>query len=187
MAHYIAELMIQAERANEEERAAAQKKCFEAILMLWKHREALPDGTRPFEVFESVLKTLDRLNPENDNHWLAHFRSPPDTCDSETKQILQIMENLDESARSMMSVLLNVAMGSCQDKETLTYLQNAKEELGDKRVQVVERIFDFRASYWEGKIDDAKRKLIQERLKHLDRFLESAKTVRKLLGRQLLD
>ena len=71
MAHYIAELMIKAEDAKGDEQEATQRKCVEAILMLWKHRAALPRGVRPFEAFEDVIKTLERLNPDNKNSWMA--------------------------------------------------------------------------------------------------------------------
>lgn len=185
MAHYIAELMVKSESSFGEEKEAAQKKCFEAILILWKHRAALPDGVRPFEAFESVIKTLDRLNPENQYSWLARIRSSPESCDTETKKLLHIMESLDHSARSIMSVLLNVAVESCQDEETLAYLQNAHNEFKDKHIQVVERIIDHGTLLGKEKLDEAKRQLIMERLEHLDRFLSGAKMVRKIVGQQL--
>lgn len=185
MAHYIAEMMVKAESTIGAEQEAAKSKCFEAILMLWKHRAALPDGVRPFEAFESVLETLHRLNPNNDNGWFAQFRSYPDSCDTYTNKLLQIMESVDESARCILRVLLDVALGYNQDKETTEYLRNAKGELSDKRIEAVARLLDSRSSFREDTLDEAKRKLIEVRLDHLDRVLASAKLVKKLLSEEL--
>lgn len=182
MAHYIAELMVKAESTTGAEQEAAKSKCFESILMLWKHRAALPDGVRPFEAFESVLETLHRLNPNNDKGWFARFRSSPDSCDTETKKLLKIMESVDESARCILRVLLDVAVSSNLDKETTEYLRNAKGELSDKRIEALVCLLDSRSSFGEDKLDDAKRRLIKERIEHLDRVLASAKLVKKLLS-----
>jgi hypothetical protein len=46
MVHYIADLIVKAENATCEEKSLAEKNCFEAIMVLWKHRAELPNGKR---------------------------------------------------------------------------------------------------------------------------------------------
>src|SRR3954452_4917881 len=49
MAHYVAQLIEEAEKAKGEDRERAETRTFEAILQLWRHRLHYPDGRRPFE------------------------------------------------------------------------------------------------------------------------------------------
>ena len=63
MAHYVAELMDRADNAAPEERAALRKSCSDAILELWSHRAELPDGKRPFEDLEPIMRAIESLDP----------------------------------------------------------------------------------------------------------------------------
>ena len=64
MAHHIATLMIDAERAPPgPQRAEAERACMEGVLRLWAHRSVLPNGARPFENAEAALSTLTKLDP----------------------------------------------------------------------------------------------------------------------------
>ena len=64
MAHYVAELIQQAEAAAPEERTAAQTRCADAILEIWKHRRYFPPGMRPLEDFAPILKAMESLDPD---------------------------------------------------------------------------------------------------------------------------
>ena len=61
MAHYLAELIVEADSAQGQTKVDAQKRCREAILELWQHRYELPDGLRPFKVLRQLRKRLRRL------------------------------------------------------------------------------------------------------------------------------
>lgn len=52
MTHYIAELIHSAEIANEKDRDEQRSKCASAILELWDHHAAIPNGKRPFQDYE---------------------------------------------------------------------------------------------------------------------------------------
>lgn len=65
MAYYIAELIEDARTASVEERPEKMGACCEAILSLWKHRQDLPEGRRPFQDLEAMIRTLASLDPEN--------------------------------------------------------------------------------------------------------------------------
>ncbi len=66
MVHYIAEL-IEAAEADQDTKSENKTKCFEAILEFWRHRHSWPDGSKPFEQFDSILQTIKSICPENDN------------------------------------------------------------------------------------------------------------------------
>jgi hypothetical protein len=66
MAHQVAELINEAERATStKDRLAAQKRAMEAILRIWEHRESLPGYAYPLAKYDEVLSVLDRLRPDN--------------------------------------------------------------------------------------------------------------------------
>ena len=65
MAHYIAEQMIIAEKSDGDDKAQAEKQCFETILYLWQHRSLLPNKYRPFENFDPIFRVLEKLDPDH--------------------------------------------------------------------------------------------------------------------------
>lgn len=65
MAHHLAELIETARTAGAAERTTAEERCSALILEVWRHRNCLPDGRRPFERLEPTLDTLSDLDPTN--------------------------------------------------------------------------------------------------------------------------
>jgi hypothetical protein len=67
MSHYVAELMIQAEKSKEEsDKKAKQKECSEIILKLWEKREHLPHISTPLSGLKAFTDLLDAFN-ENEH------------------------------------------------------------------------------------------------------------------------
>lgn len=119
MAHYIADLMEATETSSIEERLAVQKRCFEAILDLWKHRSALPNGRRPFEELEPVIRALESLDPNDDTpRYFRSGRPPADIGEqeSEAHAWLEIADGLDYSAKLLIGYCLSEAAGTAIDK-----------------------------------------------------------------------
>jgi len=119
MAHYIADLIAKAESAPSEEKQVAEDKCFEAILALWKHRAELPNGKRPFEDLEPVIRAIESLDPEND--MARYFRSirPPRSEGNEKTEVdrwLDMATGLDYSARILIGYCLAEAARATVDK-----------------------------------------------------------------------
>ena len=77
MAHYIANLVTKTEKSAGDEKSVTERECFAAILALWKQRSELPDGSRPFEVLEPVMRAIESLDPENDIPRYFLLRSVP--------------------------------------------------------------------------------------------------------------
>jgi hypothetical protein len=66
IAHYIAELIIAAEKAtSKKDRLVAQKRATEAILRIWEHRESLPGYAYPLARYDEILSIMDYLRPDN--------------------------------------------------------------------------------------------------------------------------
>ena len=112
MAHHIADLMINAENAIGDEKAAAERKCFDAILELWKHRSELPNGKRPFEDLEPVMRAIESLDPEDDTPRYYRAVRPPkgETVEtSEQEEWLSLVDGLDYTAKVLIGYCLTEA------------------------------------------------------------------------------
>src|SRR5688572_9100660 len=67
MAHYLAELIQDAERTrNPVKRKKASAKCCELIVRLWERRAALPKGAKPLGSLEPLLIQMGSLLSDND-------------------------------------------------------------------------------------------------------------------------
>src|SRR5680860_5396 len=95
MAHYIAELILDAETAASEERIKKKLRCAKAILEFWKHRRDFPDGKRPFEDVEQILRILESLDPKCDTpRYFSHLRTGANDVEQnpETKRWLDTID-----------------------------------------------------------------------------------------------
>lgn len=117
MAHYIADLILKAEAAQGDDRLEKLSCCANAILDLWNHRNVLPNGKRPFENFDPILRALESL----DDDAPRYFRSvraavEEDELPTETKKWLDIAEGIDSSARILIQYCLTRSAENAIDK-----------------------------------------------------------------------
>ena len=147
MAHYIAEQIATAKKAKGEAKIKAERQCFETILMLWQHREAMPDGRRPLEKFEPIFNALPRLDPTNP---LPFFYSRPEFDEKKTKKMtkkekitkgwLDSARQIDKTARVWLEFIFRQAALSATDEKTLSWLENADSLPDSKDVSIVVRL-----------------------------------------------
>ena len=119
MAHYVAELMDSAANAPSEERDGSRKRCFDAILELWTHRARLPNGKRPFEELEPIIRALESLDPENDTpRYFGTIRGTIDESDEgrETQSLIEFVSDVDIAARVLIGEILADAAHSAIDR-----------------------------------------------------------------------
>ena len=174
MAHYLAELMDAAANAPQEERAAARKRCCDAILDLWSHRAELPDGKRPFEDIEPVVRALESLDPEsNAPRYFHHVR---DTIverdeDRETQSLLEFVCNIDATARILIAHALADAARSAIDKSR-SWVAMAEAAATDPGVIAV--VIRFVSDEWSSEPSTGKneRDRLQDRIDKLETFVE---------------
>jgi hypothetical protein len=120
MAHYIAELIYDAENATAEERPLKLQICSDAVLQLWQHRHELPNGKRPFQELESILKALEDLDPDSGSP--RYFRSIrnatglTEDADAEAMLWLKLVDGLDDSAKLLIRHCLLKAAQTSLDK-----------------------------------------------------------------------
>lgn len=123
MAHYIASKITAAESTTDETRSEIESDCYEEILKLWAYRSMLPDGTRPFENFEPIFRTLESLDLESSNfrynpriQTIASQDQENDGDNESDYTWLQIASSLDETAKILIRYCLTLAVKDAVDK-----------------------------------------------------------------------
>lgn len=174
MAHYVAELMDAAANAPPEERVASRKRCFDAILELWSHQAELPNGKRPFEDMEPIIRALESLDPEN--HTPRYFRTVRDAVtegdeDRATQSLIEFVCDLDTTARILIGDTLADAARSAIDKSKVwvTLAEQAGADLGVVPL-VVGFVSDSETVDRNDDRDRRKRDLLQQRIDRLETF-----------------
>lgn len=110
MAHHITEVMQAAEKATGRKKSEAEERCREAILSLWNHINAFPQGRRPLAEIEPLLATIQALDPNNSAYFYqseAQALIDKSTLSEETKNWLELALEIDHSARVLISICLN--------------------------------------------------------------------------------
>jgi hypothetical protein len=189
MAHYIAELIQNAEKASAEERPAKMRVCCDAILNLWKHRYTLANGKRPFEELEQLLRVLESLDPENDQP--RYFRSVRGVADGgeendETKSYLKLIDGLDYSARILIRYCLTQAAQKALTKSA-EWVALAESAGADESADylLVRVLFDEDRMLKASDPGEAERKRIEDRINRLEKFAKMAMAVASELRQKL--
>lgn len=191
MAHYVAELMELADRAGED-KAVAQHRCSEAILRLWKHRASMPSGHRPFEAFDEIIRTLDRLNPDDPRpyyHEIWRSRGKEEDEDEPKDIVVQLMQfatAADRLARIVVQYFVSVAVDKSTDDLTQSLLRNA---LGEEDAMDVAAYNKLLADLASGNPDlgAREREALKRKIDQTDQFLRMGQEVRRLLVEKLKD
>ncbi len=181
MAHYIAGLIKETEKANAEERPPKMRACCDAILNLWKHRHTLPGGKRPFEELEPLLQTLESLDPEDDTP--RYFRSVRAVADDaeendETKSWLKLIDGLDYSAKILIRYCLTQAAQNALNKSvewvSLAEAAGADEGIEFSLIRVIAKEDSMLKAFDSG---EEERKRIEGRIERLEGFAKLAMEV----------
>jgi hypothetical protein len=178
MAHYVAELIDAARAASAETRPARLEKCSEAILNLWKHRYELPNGKRPFEGMEAILRALESLDPESDT---PRYYGPLGRAareaenETETQTWLSLVEGFDHSARILIRYCLSQAAKNAVDKTREWVNLVASADLDEMDVPII------RVIICEGDLvetaEESSRKVLKDRLERLEAFTTMAEAL----------
>ena len=173
MAHYVAELIDGAENAPPNERGAAQRGCFETILKLWDHRTALPDGRRPFERLEPIMRALESLDPNDDTP--RYFRPAREAMgvdgDAAMQSVLDFVNSVDDAASITIAHSLVEAARLALDepKEWATLAERAEVETGSAGI-VVSFVSKKAGREQESERADNERRELADRIERVERF-----------------
>lgn len=188
VAHYLAELLVDAERAEPTD-TAAKDRCVEGILKIWMHRHALPDGSRPFQNLEPVQRALESLDPEaNHGRHFRHIRQRAGAGEPESRvqQWLTLADELDYSAKVLIKHCLVQAASSELDRTREWVALAEAAGIDDGPDTLLIRIVSSDAELLEDPgLDDIARKTLMERIERLEAFRKSAGSLVKTLKRQL--
>ena len=181
MAHYIAELIQDAEKASAQERPGKMRACCDAILNLWKHRHTLPDGKRPFEELEPLLRTLKSLDPEDDTpRYFRSVRAAADGAEENdgTKSWLKLIDGLDYSARVLIRYCLTQAAQSALNKftEWVSLAEAAAVDVSDV-LPLIQVIFKEDHMLKGSDPEEEVRKRIRDRIDRMEEFATMAMEV----------
>lgn len=178
MAHYIAELIQDAEKASPEEQPVKMKVCCDAILNLWKHRHTLSNGTRPFEELEPLMRILESLNPEDDTP--RYFRSVRAAVGKteekdEMKSWLNLIDGLDYSAKILIRYCLIQAAQNAIDK-SVEWVALAEAAGVDEGIEfpLIHMIWDEDSMSKESNPDAQAKKHLEDRAERLENFAKLA-------------
>jgi hypothetical protein len=189
MAHYIAELIEDAERAGPDERPAKLAACATAIIDLWNHRSRLPDGKRPFEQIEPIMRAIESLEPGDDTpQYLRSVRSGMERAgeDGEAAKWLDAADGLDYSARILIRYCLSLAAENALEKSREWVALAQAAGLGSEAEALVIRFVSREADVPDlDRIKEVARKQIEDRLKRLDGFEKIAALLASSLRRDL--
>jgi hypothetical protein len=189
MAHYIADLIAKAEGATGQEKHVAERKCFDAILALWKHRAELPNGKRPCEHLEPVIRAIESLDP--DDYTPRYFRSARPQHgqgeeESETDRWLDMVSGLDYSARILIGYCLAEAARAAIDKSEEWVKLAEAAGAGDSAPAIVISFISSNVDLGNEPDPNAEvRRRLQDRVGRLEGFIELAEAVADALRARL--
>jgi hypothetical protein len=176
MAHYIAELIETAEKADDIDKAEAEQKCFDTILKLWDHRSSMPNGKRPFENFEPIFNVLEKLDPENKQsfYYSKNEKSlEPENLNKIEKDLnhwLNVAEGIDRVARIWLEYVLEQAMLCATDEKTKEWLENSIVLQETYELSIISRLLI--EDIWDEDKSEKQRKrdTLDSRIKQLEAF-----------------
>src|ERR1700744_366144 len=112
MAHYLAELLLDARSNYREPGGKENAKIFVTVLELWKHRQNFPEKSRPFRDFKPICRVLDSLDLDTNRPRFFTYRDDSSTekrINSSTNLYLTAIRAIDKSARLLIQFAIQLA------------------------------------------------------------------------------
>jgi hypothetical protein len=192
MAHYVAEQIVIAENTTGAKKVAAETKCFQTILALWKHRATLPNGHRPFEDFEPIFQALASLDPDKSHSYYHHIVRPaskqrkteePDAI----QKLINLIFGIDSAARILIDAAMSEITEASASERTKAILKDAFPDSHSDDVSAIHILIDqnMRGRPNPDDKQETYRQIIQDRLDKLEAFSATCSTLQGLLRRRL--
>jgi len=184
MGNHIAELIAVAEKFPSDSKARYE--CVRTILEIWAYKSLLPDGTRPFESLEPVVRTLEALDSESSVRFFAHDFGHDSHSDLKGENAwISLSCSIDRAARVVIQCCLEQAalelFGDSDEWEEVA--KKAEVDLG-----ILDPILLLTHGDAEGNakaLRHRKIERIRSRIKHLDLILEASAPLKEELQKSL--
>lgn len=186
MAHHIAELMDEADKAKGDEKKAKQTQCAELILKMWDRRYQLSDGSRPFGDMEPIFRTLDSLDTNSTE--IRHYKKPWQLAREEEEnptvtELMKAIEGIDYSAKLLIRSALVQAAEFVVEKKVEWGRLIQEVDSRSAEVALINFISAEKSLFEEGEAEENLDE-IQERVDRLeglmaysDRYLDTLKAM----------
>lgn len=196
MAHHLASLITAAREASPHRKVECEERCRAAILEVWRHRNCLPEGRRPFEPLERVVDTLAALDPDAKRPFYHRtvlqfedfddFDLPSDPG-PRRPDYLEKARRFDETARAVIWHLIALAVEEAPDKTQEWVRLAAQTKLNAPDVALIVRLVRARERIDPERRADANlvARTLRSRLSEMDEFLDHASEVRNDLAERL--
>lgn len=162
MANYIAEQITIAKKSTGPKKRNAEKKCFEVILKLWESRSYLPNGKRPFEKFEIISETLEKISPDNITPYYYTVKDKSKSKkNKKLKNLLETAQVIDEAARVWLDQIFSEAIKYATTKEVKSYVKSAMHFKPNNDITVLVKFLA------EDENNEKKNKAVQEEIERL--------------------
>jgi hypothetical protein len=188
MAHHISELIHSSETASEEGRDEIRSRCASAILELWQHHDALPNGRRPFQDFEPILRALESLDPDNTiprYYRNVRLAAAEEEQNSESANWLDLADGLDYTARILIRFCLACAAQDAVHKSKEWVALAETVDATNDYLPVI-RIVSYEAKLASDETaTDEERKEIESRINRLEGFVNMAEMLTNHLREKL--
>jgi hypothetical protein len=189
MAHHIANLLQRLEGQGAGDRLELEAECRRAVLELWAHRNSFRSGSRPFEKYDSLLSTLEALDP--DNAFYFYFRElgarvdKVDSLEEPARHWLDLARSLDRGSRTLIGYCISRAAAETKD-ESADWVELAQkvESTLDTDVKLV-RIVIQSAGALKGILprdeQSILKEMLQRRVDSIDGLAKALADIRGLL------
>ena len=182
MAHYVAEQIEDIKTGSGMDRENKRRECCDLILELWRHRNDLPQGKRPFEDFEPVLRSLAALAPSGSPRiyyrslWLAESEKnvlvgSPDW--------LRIVSQIDSATTAIIFYCVKMATQAAVEKSREWI--HAADEAGvaqGQDIEAVRKLLEIHVDFVSAdKKSPTREERLLERLDVLDKISKELRTL----------
>ncbi|MCU7247431.1 AVAST type 3 anti-phage proein Avs3b [Pseudomonas koreensis] len=189
MAHHIAELIQEAESANDDARPVKMAHVREAVLALWSHRHALPNGRSPFVGMEPIFNALESLNPDTPHFRYFSTSSTPHASDEESEEVqkyVDMAKAVDRASKVIVNFCIAEAAQRALDSSKAWVQLASKAEADDGLDITLIRIIADRSDLMKAPNPATKRRrILNDRKQKLEALLIGASEVLENIDTQL--
>lgn len=193
MAHHLARLIETAKSATGDARVAAEDRCVTAILEVWRHRNCLPHGARPFEPAERVLDVITALDPDAKQPFYNRLAFDWDDLDEDDqpkpaeRNVLDVVVLFDQVARQVLRHLLSRAIEEIPDQTRAWVKRASGMGLAGRDIATLRRIVyvtgDAEKDEHRRRVDEVND--VRSQIERLERFTKTGKLVQDELETRL--